>query len=56
MRIEDETDAVIERIREMPGIKILESGLDWTAIPSIYMDNFTGFLIGTSMLEKMGAV
>ena len=55
MQIEDETETVIARIKGMPGIKILESGLDYTNIPPIYRENFSGFLIGTSMLNKMGA-
>ena len=55
MQIEDETKTVITRIKGMPGIKILESGLDYTDIPSLYRENFSGFLIGTSMLNRMGA-
>ncbi len=55
MQIEDETETVITRIKGMPGIKILESGLDYTDIPSLYRENFSGFLIGTSMLNRMGA-
>ena len=55
MQIEDETKTVITKIKGMPGIKILESGLDYTDIPSLYRENFSGFLIGTSMLNRMGA-
>ena len=55
MQIEDETKTVITKIKGMPGIKILESGLDYTDIPPLYRENFSGFLIGTSMLNRMGA-
>ncbi len=54
MQIEDETEIVVTKIKSMPGIKILESGLDYDNIPSDYMENFSGFLIGTSMLNRMG--
>ena len=57
MKIEDNTMQVLKLLRDIPGPKILESGLKYGSIDPYMEKRFDGFLIGTSLLEaKEGSV
>jgi indole-3-glycerol phosphate synthase len=55
MKIEDDLMKIINIIHNIPGPKILESGLKYGSIDQYLEREFDGFLIGTSLLEAQEA-
>ncbi|MCL4451779.1 MAG: indole-3-glycerol-phosphate synthase [Candidatus Thermoplasmatota archaeon] len=57
MKIEDNTMQILALLTDIPGPKILESGLKYGSIDPFLEERFDGFLIGTSLLEaKEGSI
>ncbi|EQD32307.1 indole-3-glycerol-phosphate synthase, partial [mine drainage metagenome] len=55
MRIEDNTGTVLEQMRKIASPRVLESGLTYGTIDPHLVEEFDGFLIGTSLLNTQGA-